>query len=67
MLPLVRGVIESMGMPCVPVPEGPKEGGSTLSEGVLLSDALEDARLRGSPALYAFSPWVSLHHVSAIP
>jgi hypothetical protein len=54
-LPLVLGVIESVGEACVAA-AAPKAGVSTFSEGVLLSDALDDALLLGSPALYAFSP-----------
>ena len=58
----VLGVAESVGdvwfaaIPC--------EGVSTFNGGVLLSDALDDALLRGSPDLYAFSPCVSLCEVS---
>lgn len=37
----------------------PWDGVSTFKDGVRLSDALEDALLL-SPALYGFSPWVSL-------
>ena len=49
-LPLVLGVIESVGEVWFAA-LSPKEGVSTFKEGVLLSDALEDALLRGSPDL----------------
>jgi hypothetical protein len=57
--PLVLGVMESVGEVWFAA-LSPREGVSTLREGVRLSDALDDALLRGSPDLYAFSPCVSL-------
>lgn len=62
-LPLVLGVKESVGEAWFAAPT-PCDGVSTLREGVRLSDAVEDALLRGSPDLYAFSPCVSLYQVS---
>jgi len=49
-LPLVLGVIESVGEAWFTTP-APCDGVSTFSEGVRLSDALDDALLRGSPDL----------------
>jgi hypothetical protein len=49
-LPLVLGVMESVGEVWFAA-RSPREGISTLREGVRLSDALDDALLRGSPDL----------------
>ncbi len=50
-LPLVLGVIESVGEVWFRLDEVPWEGVSTFNGGVLLSDAVDDALLLGSPAL----------------
>jgi hypothetical protein len=47
---LVLGVRESVGEAWFAAPT-PWDGVSTLREGVRLSDAVDDARLRGSPDL----------------
>jgi hypothetical protein len=49
-LPLVLGVIESVGEVWFAA-RAPRDGVSTLRDGVRLSDALDDALLRGSPDL----------------
>ena len=50
-LPLVLGVIESVGEVWIVLASAPWAGVSTFRDGVLLSDALDDALLRGSPDL----------------
>jgi hypothetical protein len=60
----VLGVAGSVGDIWFALVAIPCDGVSTFNEGVLLSDALDDALLRGSPDLYAFSPCVSLCTVS---
>jgi hypothetical protein len=59
LLVVVLGVIESLGEIWLKPVEAMLCGAGSSFRGAL-SDALEDALLRGSLALYAFSPCVSL-------